>query len=36
VPDLITVALLLGARRLGGWQAALFGLVLGLLADALA
>jgi rod shape-determining protein MreD len=36
VPDLITVALLLGARRLGGWQATLFGLVLGLLADALA
>ena len=36
VPDLITVALLLGARRLGGWQAALYGLVLGLLADSLA
>lgn len=36
LPDLITVALLLGARRLGGWQAALFGLTLGVLADSLA
>jgi rod shape-determining protein MreD len=36
LPDLITVALLLGARRLNGWHAALFGLVLGILADSLA
>ena len=36
VPDLIVVAALLGARRLGGWQAALFGLGLGVLADSLA
>lgn len=36
IPDLIVVAALLGARRLGGWQAALFGLVLGVLADSLA
>jgi rod shape-determining protein MreD len=36
LPDLITVALLLGSRRLGGWQAGLFGLVLGVLADSLA
>jgi len=36
VPDLIVVALLLGARRLGGWQAAALGLVLGILADSLA
>ncbi|HEX6307910.1 MAG TPA: rod shape-determining protein MreD [Longimicrobiales bacterium] len=36
VPDLIVVAALLGARRLGGWQAALLGLGLGVLADSLA
>lgn len=36
VPDLLVVAALLGARRLGGWQAALFGLGLGVLADSLA
>ena len=36
VPDLITVALLLGSRRVGSWQAALVGLVLGILADSLA
>jgi rod shape-determining protein MreD len=36
LPDLLVVALLLGARRLGAWQAALFGLVLGILADSLA
>jgi rod shape-determining protein MreD len=36
VPDLIVVAALLGGRRLGGWQAALYGLVLGVLADSLA
>lgn len=36
VPDLLVVALLLGARRLGGPAAALFGLVLGVLADSLA
>lgn len=36
IPDLLTVALLLGSRRLGAWQASLLGLVLGLLADSLA
>ena len=36
IPDLITVALLLGARRLAGWHAALYGLLLGILADSLA
>jgi hypothetical protein len=36
VPDLITVASLLGARRLGVAGAALLGLVLGVLADSLA
>lgn len=36
VPDLLVVAALLGGRRLGGWQSALFGLVLGVLADSLA
>jgi rod shape-determining protein MreD len=36
VPDLIVVAALLGGRRLGGWRAALYGLVLGVLADSLA
>jgi rod shape-determining protein MreD len=36
VPDLITVALLLGARRLSGAGAAFLGLVLGILADSLA
>jgi rod shape-determining protein MreD len=36
VPDLFVVALLLGARRLGGAGAALLGLVLGILADSLA
>lgn len=36
IPDLLVVALLLGARRLGGWPAALLGLVLGILADSLA
>jgi rod shape-determining protein MreD len=36
VPDLIVVAMLLGARRLGAPAAALFGLLLGLLADSLA
>lgn len=36
VPDLIVVAALLGGRRLGGWQSALFGLLLGILADSLA
>ena len=36
VPDLIVVAALLGGRRLGGWQSALYGLVLGILADSLA
>jgi rod shape-determining protein MreD len=36
VPDLIVVALLLGARRLSGAGAALYGLVLGILADSLA
>ncbi len=34
-PDLLTVALLLGARRLSGAGAAALGLVLGLLRDAL-
>lgn len=34
-PDLLTVAVLLGARRLGGGGAALLGLGLGLLRDAL-
>jgi rod shape-determining protein MreD len=36
VPDLIVVALLLGARRLNGAAAAGLGLVLGILADSLA
>jgi rod shape-determining protein MreD len=36
VPDLFVVALLLGARRLGGAGAAPPGLVLGILADSLA
>jgi rod shape-determining protein MreD len=36
VPDLLVVAALLGGRRLGGWQSALYGLLLGLLADSLA
>jgi rod shape-determining protein MreD len=36
VPDLIVVALLLGARRLSGAGAAFYGLVLGILADSLA
>jgi rod shape-determining protein MreD len=36
VPDLLVVALLLGARRLGGVGAALLGLLLGILADSLA
>jgi rod shape-determining protein MreD len=36
VPDLIVVALLLGARRLSGAGAALYGLLLGILADSLA
>jgi rod shape-determining protein MreD len=36
LPDLLVVAALLGARRLGGPAAALFGLLLGVLADALA
>jgi rod shape-determining protein MreD len=36
VPDLIVVALLLGARRLSGAGAALYGLLLGVLADSLA
>ena len=36
VPDLLVVAALLGGRRLGGWQAALYGLLLGVLADSLA
>lgn len=36
IPDLIVVALLLGARRLSGAGAALFGLLLGILADSLA
>jgi rod shape-determining protein MreD len=36
VPDLIVVAALLGARRLGGPGAALYGLLLGVLADSLA
>lgn len=36
VPDLIVVAALLGARRLGAPGAALLGLVLGVLADSLA
>lgn len=35
VPDLLTVAVLLGARRLGGVGAAALGLVLGLLRDSL-
>jgi rod shape-determining protein MreD len=35
-PDLLVAALLLGARRLGGAAAAAYGLVLGVLADALA
>jgi rod shape-determining protein MreD len=35
LPDLIVVAALLGARRLGGAAAAAFGLGLGLLADSL-
>lgn len=36
IPDLMVVAALLGARRLDGPAAALFGLVLGVLADSLA
>ncbi|CAN5861894.1 hypothetical protein BH23GEM9_BH23GEM9_09840 [soil metagenome] len=36
VPDLIVIAVLLGARRLGAPGAALLGLVLGILADSLA
>jgi rod shape-determining protein MreD len=36
VPDLIVVAALLGARRLSGAGAALYGLLLGVLADSLA
>jgi rod shape-determining protein MreD len=36
VPDLLVVALLLGARRLGAPGAALYGLLLGILADSLA
>jgi rod shape-determining protein MreD len=36
VPDLIVVAVLLGARRLSGAGAALYGLLLGVLADSLA
>lgn len=36
VPDLIVVATLLGARRLGPPSASLLGLVLGVLADSLA
>lgn len=36
VPDLLVVAALLGGRRLGGWSSALFGLLLGVLADSLA
>lgn len=36
VPDLLVVAALLGGRRLGGWESALYGLVLGILADSLA
>lgn len=36
VPDLLVVAALLGSRRLGGWPSALYGLVLGILADSLA
>lgn len=36
VPDLIVVAALLGARRLGAPGAALLGLLLGILADSLA
>jgi rod shape-determining protein MreD len=35
VPDLLVVAALLGARRLGGAMAAGYGLVLGLIADSL-
>ena len=35
VPDLLVVAALLGARRLGGAMAAAYGLVLGLIADSL-
>jgi cell shape-determining protein MreD len=36
VPDLIVVAALLGARRLGAVGAAVYGLLLGILADSLA
>lgn len=36
VPDLLVVAALLGSRRLGSWSSALFGLLLGILADSLA
>ena len=36
VPDLLVVAALLGSRRLGGWPSALYGLLLGILADSLA
>ena len=35
VPDLLVVAALLGARRLGGAMAAGYGLLLGLIADSL-
>lgn len=36
VPDLLVVAMLLGARRLSGAGAAFYGLLLGILADSLA
>lgn len=36
IPDLLVVALLIGARRLDGPGAALFGLALGVVADSLA
>lgn len=36
VPDLLVVAALLGGRRLDGWSSALYGLLLGILADSLA
>ena len=35
IPDLLVVAALLGGRRLGGWSSALYGLLLGILADSL-
>lgn len=35
IPDLMVVAALLGGRRLGGWSSALYGLLLGILADSL-